>query len=321
MKSENQTYKNEIVLFTIVFFTGFISFSYLSYSNVLVGDDWNALVQPNFLDKTTVQMGRWMHKVISDLTFDRLFAPVFTLSFLLFVNSVGVVLVTKWVSFKSLQDRFIFSVLYVNNPIWIEAYLFKMGHLPKAFALIFCFLSAYIAINHAFIRKKNSLFLITSSAFFLAFGAACYQTYAFIAILVIFLALFKSVLNKETHDQMVKEGKRRLSYEASVAALFINLYRDEPILHLPFKFMMCLIEIDNQLTNWRYRHAQMVLRMIGNKIGTGGSSGHEYLFKTAEKHQIFTDFHNISTLLIPRSELPPLPDHIRARLNFHFNVN
>ena len=197
MKSVNQTYANEILLLSIVFFTGFISFSYLSYSNVLVGDDWNALVQPNFLDKTTVQMGRWMHKVISDLTFDRLFAPVFTLSFLLFVNSVGVVLFTKWISIKSLQERLIFSVLYVNNPIWIEAYLFKMGHLPKAFALIFCLLSAYIAINHIFIRKKYSIFLIISSAFFLAFGAACYQTYAFIAALIILLALFRSVLNKD----------------------------------------------------------------------------------------------------------------------------
>lgn len=132
---------------------------------------------------------------------------------------------------------------------------------------------------------------------------------------------FQAILDKETHDQLLATGKKRLSYEATLAALFINLYRDEPILHLPFQFMTCLIDIDNQLTTWRYRHAQMVLRMIGNKIGTGGSSGHEYLAKTAAMHQIFDDFHNISTLLIPRSELPPLPSGIRQQLNFHFNVN
>jgi len=131
---------------------------------------------------------------------------------------------------------------------------------------------------------------------------------------------FQAILNKETHNQLMKEGKKRLSYEATVGALFINLYRDEPILQLPFQFMTCLIDIDNQLTTWRYRHAQMVLRMIGNKIGTGGSSGHEYLAKTAQKHQIYTDFHNISTLLIPRSELPELPKDIREQLNFHFNI-
>ncbi len=132
---------------------------------------------------------------------------------------------------------------------------------------------------------------------------------------------FQSILNKETHDQLVKEGKKSLSYEATLAALFINLYREEPILNLPFQFITCLVDIDNQMTNWRYRHAQMVLRMIGNKIGTGGSSGHEYLAKTAQKHQIFGDFHQISTLLIPRSDLPKLPKRIRNQLNFHFNVN
>ena len=131
---------------------------------------------------------------------------------------------------------------------------------------------------------------------------------------------FSAILDPNTHNKLMEEGKKRLSYKATVAALFINLYREEPILQLPFQFITCLMDIDNQVTNWRYRHAQMVLRMIGNKIGTGGSSGHEYLSKTAQKHQIFTDFHGISSLLIPRSELPILPKGIREQLNFHFNT-
>lgn len=132
---------------------------------------------------------------------------------------------------------------------------------------------------------------------------------------------FKAILSRDAHNQFVEAGKKRLSYEATVGALFINLYRDEPILQLPFQFITCLIDIDNQLTTWRYRHAQMVLRMIGNKIGTGGSSGHEYLAKTAQKHQIFSDFHGISSLLIPRSELPQLPKGIQEQLRFHFNTD
>lgn len=129
---------------------------------------------------------------------------------------------------------------------------------------------------------------------------------------------FDSVLNKEYHDQLVKEGKLRLNYEATVAALFINLYRDEPILHLPFQLLTCFMEIDDNLTAWRYRHAQMVLRMLGNKVGTGGSSGHTYLAQTAEKHPIFKDLHNISTLLIPRSELPALPPAIKKALGYYY---
>lgn len=130
---------------------------------------------------------------------------------------------------------------------------------------------------------------------------------------------FQSVLNKEAHAQMKKEGKLRLSYRATVAALFIKLYRDEPILHGPFQFLNCLIDMDALLTTWRYRHAQMVLRMLGRKIGTGGSSGHDYLHATAVKHHIFTDLHNISTLLIPRSELPDLPQELKKELGFYFS--
>ncbi|MEM8529160.1 MAG: tryptophan 2,3-dioxygenase family protein [Bacteroidota bacterium] len=132
---------------------------------------------------------------------------------------------------------------------------------------------------------------------------------------------FRSILDEATHQKLMAAGEKHLSYKATVAALFINLYREEPILQLPFQFITCLMDIDNQVTNWRYRHAQMVLRMIGHKVGTGGSSGHEYLSKTAQRHQIYTDFHGISSLLIPRSELPKLPNSIRAQLNFHFNTH
>ena len=135
---------------------------------------------------------------------------------------------------------------------------------------------------------------------------------------------FESVLNPKVHQNLKEEGKLRLSYQATIAALLINLYRDEPLLHLPYKLLVCLTEIDEQFTTWRYRHAQMVLRMLGNKIGTGGSSGHQYLRDTAMKHHIFRDLHNISTLLIPRTELPELPPDLRRELSFYYtekNIN
>jgi len=128
---------------------------------------------------------------------------------------------------------------------------------------------------------------------------------------------FESVLDPDVHAKMAGEGKLRMSHKATVAALLINLYRDEPILHNPFNLLVCLVDIDELLTTWRYRHAQMVLRMLGRKIGTGGSSGHGYLHETAVKHHIFTDLHNISTLLIPRSELPELPEELKKELGFY----
>ncbi len=130
-----------------------------------------------------------------------------------------------------------------------------------------------------------------------------------------FLALF----DEEKHNEMVAKGFRRLSYRATQAALFINLFRDEPILHLPFRLLTMLIEIDEHFTAWRYKHALMVQRMLGTKIGTGGSSGHSYLKTTAENHKVFSDFTNLSTFLIPRSELPELPEDIRKTLGFYYS--
>lgn len=129
---------------------------------------------------------------------------------------------------------------------------------------------------------------------------------------------FKSILNPKVHQQLVEEGKQRLSYKATLAALMINLYNEEPLLQFPYRFLICLIDIDELLTTWRYRHSQMVMRMLGRKVGTGGSSGHEYLHATAVKHHIFTDLHNVSTLLIPRSELPELPPELQKELGFCF---
>lgn len=131
---------------------------------------------------------------------------------------------------------------------------------------------------------------------------------------------FQSVLDEKAHEEKRAAGHLRMSYKATIAALLINLYRDEPILHNPFKLLMTVVDIDELMTTWRYRHAQMVLRMLGRKIGTGGSSGHEYLMETALKHTIFNDLHNISTLLIPRSELPQLPKELEKELGFYFTT-
>ena len=41
-----------------------------------------------------------------------------------------------------------------------------------------------------------------------------------------------------------------------------------------------LVDFDEGLQEWRYRHVKMVERTIGTKQGTGGSTGAEYLRRT-----------------------------------------
>lgn len=129
---------------------------------------------------------------------------------------------------------------------------------------------------------------------------------------------FDALFDEGTHERLVAEGQRRLSLKATLAALFIHLYREQPILHLPFRFLTALVDIDELLASWRYRHALMVHRMIGTKIGTGGTSGHRYLLATVERHKVFVDLYNLSTFLISRSALPALPEDVVRRLGFHY---
>jgi len=128
----------------------------------------------------------------------------------------------------------------------------------------------------------------------------------------------KTSLDPEKHQEQLDSGNIGLSFRALLAALMINAYRDEPILRGPFNLLQKVVDLDELFTTWRYRHSQMVLRMLGKKMGTGGSSGHDYLTKTAERHHIYKDFHNISSLLIPRSELPELPASVLSQLGFKY---
>lgn len=127
---------------------------------------------------------------------------------------------------------------------------------------------------------------------------------------------FLSLFDKDKHDEAVKNGKRKLSQKAILNALFILLYRDEPMLALPHRMISLLMDIDENFTTWRYRHALMAQRMLGTKIGTGGSSGHEYLKKAADTNKAFKDLFNLSTYILPKSLLPALPEHVKKQLNF-----
>lgn len=109
---------------------------------------------------------------------------------------------------------------------------------------------------------------------------------------------------------------RTLSSNACRAALFIMLYRGYPLLQLPFQLLNCLLEIDEQLSSWRYRHVNMVHRMIGSRIGTGGSTGKDYLKAAADKHYIFREIAQLNSFLIERRKLPSLPAEIEKQLGF-----
>lgn len=125
--------------------------------------------------------------------------------------------------------------------------------------------------------------------------------------------------NLMAFDKVFVEQNReyQLSAKANRAALFIMLYRGYPIFQLPFQLINCLLEIDEQLGTWRYRHMNMVHRTIGTRIGTGGSSGKEYLKGALDKHYIFKELAQLSSFLIERKKLPQLPPSLIEHLSFN----
>lgn len=78
---------------------------------------------------------------------------------------------------------------------------------------------------------------------------------------------------------------------ADIQNILINIYSNEPLIA---QFCELLVDLDEGIQEWRYRHIKMVERTIGNKIGTGGSTGADYLKQTLFK-PVFPDLWIIRT--------------------------
>ena len=98
-------------------------------------------------------------------------------------------------------------------------------------------------------------------------------------------AIPTAIINRDFKDQY-------LPNEAVQSAL-IKIHRDDPE-----AAMICekLVDIDEGLQEWRYRHVKMVERTIGSKSGTGGSSGVKYLASTLF-NPVFPDLWEIRSSL------------------------
>jgi len=62
--------------------------------------------------------------------------------------------------------------------------------------------------------------------------------------------------------------------DEEIQAGLLRLYREQPDSAILFELML---DVDEGLQEWRYRHVKTVERTIGNKQGTGGSLGVEFL--------------------------------------------
>ena len=82
-------------------------------------------------------------------------------------------------------------------------------------------------------------------------------------------AIPESIMNRNMRDHYTPN--------AEVQTALVKVHREDLE-----AAMVCekLVDIDEGLQEWRYRHVKMVERTIGSKSGTGGSSGVKYLAST-----------------------------------------
>ena len=119
----------------------------------------------------------------------------------------------------------------------------------------------------------------------------------------------KNEFNDFMSKRSFKPEDWSFSFESLQSALFIQLYRHEPKLQLANRLIEELIQMDEHMTLWRTRHAQMAFRMLGEKVGTGGSSGAKYLKEATDSHRVFKDFFKLTTYFIDGRRLTR-PKHL-----------
>lgn len=106
--------------------------------------------------------------------------------------------------------------------------------------------------------------------------------------------------------------------DARLGFLFMTSYRTQPLLRAPSTLVEALIELEERVRLFRYRHARMVERMIGRRVGTGGSAGVEYLDRTAVHYRLFEGLLEGRSYLLDPARLPLPPDE--SQLGFAFGA-
>ncbi|MEM7243690.1 MAG: tryptophan 2,3-dioxygenase family protein [Acidobacteriota bacterium] len=107
-------------------------------------------------------------------------------------------------------------------------------------------------------------------------------------------------------EDVEDEADRPRIRRQRAALLFIESYRELPLLAWPRAVLDAIVALEQAFVMFRQRHARMVERIIGNRTGTGGSAGVAYLDRTALEYRVFRDLWVTRTLLVRKDALPPL---------------
>jgi len=95
------------------------------------------------------------------------------------------------------------------------------------------------------------------------------------------------------HEAINRDVTQKMEEMPAVQELLLTIYRNDPNTR---QVCELLVDLDEGIQEWRYRHVKMVERTIGLKKGTGGSAGAEYL-RTTLLRALFPDLWAIRSKL------------------------
>jgi tryptophan 2,3-dioxygenase len=201
------------------------------------------------------------------------------------------------------HDELLFIVIHQVYELWFKVLLHEAGHLQRALetddtATALAAMKRILTILKTVVAQVDVLETMTPLAFGSFRGrlesASGFQSVQFRELEALLGRRDEGVLADHppgpARDRIVAAMERPSLYESflAYAALagqpspavqdgLVEIYRTDPS-----RAQVCerMVDIDEGIQEWRYRHVKMVERTIGEQPGTGGSAGVAYLRST-----------------------------------------
>ena len=93
-----------------------------------------------------------------------------------------------------------------------------------------------------------------------------------------------------------RDFSRSYTPSAAVEEAFLEVYKDPECYWELYQLAEKLVDLDDAMATWRHKHVLTVERIIGGKMGTGGTAGVSYLQSTLSK-RAFPELWTVRTRL------------------------
>ncbi len=204
-----------------------IAYGFVMFNMTLAGDDWSAVWKEGNQYDVVVSLGRWLQRYIWMVFADKLFAPAFTLSFMVALWLVGGLLALRFLAVDDRFAGFVFLGLFALTPFWAEMVNFKINHANAGISTFLALASGLLAWRvaqdrHIVPLKAMSLGLAASLC--LALSASGYQAMAPMAPMIFLLGWMRALLRNGFDEVAPALFVKRLALMVVIFGCGVLLY-------------------------------------------------------------------------------------------------